>query len=148
MSKYEKFDTTKLSLLPLEQRSHDMHLDDVLSLDTGSGYASQDLAAVADRIATAREKGKPIILMMGAHVIKAGMSRFVIDMMERGVITHVGMNGACTIHDFELALIGGTTESVARYIQEGQFGLWDETGRINEIVNEGIKEKLGYGEAV
>ena len=148
MSRYEKFDTSKLSLLPLEQRKHDMHLDDVLALDAGSGYASKELATVADRITTACEKGKPVILMMGAHVIKAGLARFVIDMMERGLITHVGMNGACTIHDFELALIGGTTESVARYIQEGQFGLWNETGRINQIVNAGATEGLGYGEAV
>ena len=76
--------------------------------------------------------------MMGAHVIKVGLSRFVIDLMERGIVTHVGMNGAGPIHDFELALIGATTESVARYIQEGQFGLWDETGRINDIVAEGV----------
>ena len=68
--------------------------------------------------------------------------------MERGIITHVGMNGAGPIHDFELALIGATTESVARYIQEGQFGLWDETGWINDIVAEGVRDGLGYGEAL
>ena len=85
---------------------------------------------------------------MGAHVIKVGLSRFVIDLMERGIITHVGMNGAGPIHDFELALIGATTESVARYIQEGQFGLWDETGWINDIVAEGVRDGLGYGEAL
>ena len=85
---------------------------------------------------------------MGAHVIKVGLSRFVIDLMERGIVTHVGMNGAGPIHDFELALIGATTESVARYIQEGQFGLWDETGWINDIVAEGVRDGLGYGEAL
>ena len=85
---------------------------------------------------------------MGAHVIKVGLSRFVIDLMERGIITHVGMNGAGPIHDFELALIGATTESVARYIQEGQFGLWDETGWINDIVAAGVRDGLGYGEAL
>ena len=68
--------------------------------------------------------------------------------MERGIITHVGMNGAGPIHDFELALIGATTESVARYIQEGQFGLWDETGWINDIVAAGVRDGLGYGEAL
>ena len=92
--------------------------------------------------------GAPVILLMGAHVIKVGLSRFVIDLMERGIITHVGMNGAGPIHDFELALIGATTESVARYIQEGQFGLWDETGWINDIVAEGVRDGLGYGEAL
>ena len=96
----------------------------------------------------ARAVGAPVILLMGAHVIKVGLSRFVIDLMERGIITHVGMNGAGPIHDFELALIGATTESVARYIQEGQFGLWDETGWINDIVAEGVRDGLGYGEAL
>jgi hypothetical protein len=76
------------------------------------------------------------------------LSRFVIDLMERGVITHVGMNGACAIHDYELALIGATTESVARYISEGQFGLWRETGQINDIVKAGNIQGLGYAEAV
>jgi hypothetical protein len=85
--------------------------------------------------------------MMGAHVIKQGLSRFVIDLMERGVITHVGVNGAGVIHDFELALIGATTESVARYIQVGQFGLWEETGRINEATKQGARDGLGLGEA-
>ena len=86
--------------------------------------------------------------MIGAHVIKSGLSRFVIDWMERGIVTHVAMNGAGPIHDFELALIGATTESVARYIQEGQFGLWRETGRINEAIAAGTRDGLGYGESV
>jgi hypothetical protein len=72
----------------------------------------------------------------------------VIDMMARGIITHVAMNGAGPIHDFELALIGATTESVARYIQEGQFGLWRETGRINEAIQQAARENIGLGEAV
>jgi hypothetical protein len=87
-------------------------------------------------------------MMMGAHVIKTGLSRFVIDLMERGMLTHVGVNGACVIHDYELALVGATTESVARYIQEGQFGLWRETGRLNEIIREGCAGDMGIGEAV
>ena len=85
---------------------------------------------------------------MGAHVIKMGLSRFIIDLMERGLVTLVGMNGAGPIHDYELSLIGATTESVARYITEGQFGLWQETGRINEIVAQGAADGLGYGEAL
>ena len=70
--------------------------------------------------------------MMGAHVIKMGVSRHVIDLIERGFITHIAMNGAGAIHDYELARIGATTESVARYIQSGEFGLWQETGLLNE----------------
>lgn len=86
--------------------------------------------------------------MMGAHVLRAGVSRYLIDLMERGFITHIAMNGAGPIHDWELALIGATTESVARYIRTGEFGLWEETGRMNDLIRAGAKEGLGLGEAL
>ena len=126
-----------------------MTLADVLALtDPGVPFDDPALPQLARRIVQARNAGAPVILMMGAHVIKSGLSRFVIDLMERGIITHVGLNGAGPIHDYELSLIGATTESVARYIMEGQFGLWQETGRINAIVAAGFRDGLGYGEAV
>jgi hypothetical protein len=106
------------------------------------------MRAVAERVTDARRQNRPVIAMLGAHVIKVGLSRYVIDLMERGTLTHIAVNGACAIHDYELALVGATTESVARYIQEGQFGLWTETGRINDIVRAGVAEGLGFGEAV
>jgi hypothetical protein len=143
------FDRSRLHLKPLAERVHDMKLAEVLPLDAPApAFEDPALPAIAERIVRARRIGAPVILMMGAHVIKVGLSRFVIDLMERGIITHVGMNGAGPIHDFELALIGATTESVARYIQEGQFGLWDETGWINDIVAAGVRDGLGYGEAL
>ena len=85
---------------------------------------------------------------MGAHVIKQGASRFVINLMERGLITHVAMNGAGLIHDYELALIGATTESVAAYISQGQFGLWHETGQLNDLISQAAQRDLGIGEYV
>jgi hypothetical protein len=88
------------------------------------------------------------ILMMGAHVIRAGVSRHIIDLMDRGVIAHVAMNGAGPIHDWELAQIGATTESVARYIRSGEFGLWHETGRMNDAIAAGARDGLGMGEAL
>ncbi|MGC8781343.1 MAG: hypothetical protein ACP5UQ_10795 [Anaerolineae bacterium] len=146
---YPMFDRSRLKLKPLAERVHDMTLADVLPLDAaGEPFEHPALPIIADRIRQARQRGAPVIVLMGAHVIKSGLSRFVIDLMERGFITHVGMNGAGPIHDFELALIGATTESVARYIREGQFGLWQETGRINDIVAEGVRDGLGYGEAL
>ena len=146
---YPIFDRSRLHLKPLAERIHDMKLAEVLPLDAPApAFDDPALPAIAERIVRARQIGAPVILLMGAHVIKVGLSRFVIDLMERGIITHVGMNGAGPIHDFELALIGATTESVARYIQEGQFGLWDETGWINDIVAEGVRDGLGYGEAL
>jgi hypothetical protein len=146
---YPQFDRSRLHVKPLAERVHDMHLDEVLSLDApGDRFAHPDLCTVADRIASARAQGASVILLMGAHVIKMGLSRFVIDLMARGLVTHVGMNGAGPIHDYELALCGATTESVARYITEGQFGLWQETGRINDIVAAGVADGLGYGESL
>ncbi len=146
---YPMFDRSRLRLRPLAERVHDMTLADVLPLDAAVEPCTDPaLPQVADRIRAARAAGAPVILLMGAHVIKVGLSRFVIDLLERGIVTHVGMNGAGPIHDFELALIGATTESVARYIQEGQFGLWEETGWINDIVAHGVREGLGFGEAL
>jgi len=146
---YPIFDRHRLKLKPLAERQHDMTLADVLPLDApGPPFDDPNLAQVAERVTWAHRAGAPVILMMGAHVIKCGLSRFVIDLMERGIVTHVGMNGAGPIHDFELALIGATTESVARYVTEGHFGLWRETGRINQAIQQGARDGLGLGEAV
>lgn len=146
---YPLFDRSRLRLKPLAERVHDMTLADVLPLDAPvPPFDDRNLDQVAERVAQTHRVGDQVILMMGAHVIKRGLSRFVIDLIERGMITHVGMNGAGPIHDFELALIGATTESVARYIQEGQFGLWEESGRLNEAIQQGAHDGLGLGEAV
>ncbi len=146
---YPLFDRSKLKLRSLSERVHDMALAEVLNLDDDVlPFDDPGLDQVAERVTQAHQAGAQVIMMMGAHVIKRGLSRFVVDLMERGIITHVGMNGAGPIHDFELALIGATTESVARYIQEGQFGLWEETGRLNEAIRQGACDGLGLGEAV
>jgi len=146
---YPIFDRSRLQIKPLAERVHDMTLADVLPLDALiPKFDDPQLLQIAERSARARRQRHPVILMMGAHVIKSGLARFVIDWMERGIVTHIAMNGAGPIHDFELALVGATTESVARYIQEGQFGLWRETGRINDAVAAGGRAGLGYGEAV
>ena len=146
---YPIFDRSRLRILPLSQRIHDMTLDDVLPLGhPGEPFEDPALPVLAERIRRGRQAGASVIVLMGAHVIKTGLSRFVIDLMERGLISHVGLNGAGVIHDFELALVGASTESVARYIHEGQFGLWQETGHINDIVAQGVSDGLGYGEAV
>jgi len=147
---YPQFDRSQLKLKPLAERVHDMKLDYILDPEAPpqAPLADPALPELATRIAAAHRAGRPVILLMGAHVIKQGLSRMVIDMMQRGVITHVAMNGAGPIHDYELALIGATTESVARYVTEGQFGLWRETGRLNDIIAAGNRDGLGVGEAV
>ena len=116
-SKYQSFDRTQLLIKPLSERKNDMDLNYVLKLDEPAPeFSHPQLKTVAQRLVAARDKGAARILMMGAHVIKAGASRHVIDLIERGYLTHVAMNGAGSIHDYELARIGASTESVARYI--------------------------------
>ena len=85
----------------------------------------------------------------GCTCHEAGNSRYIIDLMERGVLTHLATNGAGAIHDFELALIGATLEDVERYIWDGKFGNWEETGRyINDAITRGYSDKIGFGEAI
>lgn len=146
---YPQFDRTQLQLKPLAERVHDMTLESLWHLDDDFPLvADPALPALADRIVAAREAGRPVLLLMGGHLIKQGLSRLVIDLMARGLITHIAMNGSGPIHDYELALIGQTTESVARYVSEGQFGLWRETGYLNDYIAAGNRDGLGLGEAV
>jgi hypothetical protein len=142
------FNRNKLELKPLSERKHDLDLSIIRPLDNEGTKTFRNMDIIADRIIQAKKKGASVILMMGGHVIRSGVQKYIIDLMERGLISCVAMNGSCVIHDYELALIGATTESVARYISEGQFGLWKETGKINDIVN-GIRNKnTGFGRAV
>ena len=145
---FEKFDRSRLKLEPLASREHLTTLRDVLPLDSPiPTFEHPAIPEVARRVSLARSHGGQVVLIMGAHVIKLGLSRYVIDLMERGSLTHVAMNGAGLIHDYELALVGGTAESVSNYIRTGQFGMWNETGRINEIASEAATEDIGLGEA-
>jgi hypothetical protein len=86
--------------------------------------------------------------MMGAHTIKCGLNPIFLDLMKRGVISAIAFNGAGAIHDFELAMIGATTESVARYVSTGEFGLWHETARFNEAAVAAQRDGIGLGEAL
>ena len=111
-------------------------------------FAHDDLPAVADAVTAARKRKAAVVLLMGAHVIKQGLSLYIIDMIRRGWISVIAVNGACAIHDYELARIGASTESVGRYIKEGRFGLWRETGELNDIIRAASDEQLGFGEAL
>ena len=114
-------------------------------------YADQraDFAELLDRVAEARRNARPVIFSMGAHVIKNNMSLYLIDLMRRGIFTHVAGNGACSIHDFELAALGGTSEDVPTAIEDGSFGMWEQTGGwMNEAIRKGVKAGFGYGESL
>jgi hypothetical protein len=86
--------------------------------------------------------------MMGAHPIKLGLSRFLVDLIERRLVTLLATNGAGLVHDFELAIVGGTSEDVAHGLAAGQFGLWQQTGRLNDIICQAVDRCEGLGEAV
>jgi hypothetical protein len=146
---YPAFDRSRLKLQPLARREHDLDLSVMLPLDAElEPFKHPALEILGARMAEAKRQGRACILLMGAHVLRAGVARFLIDWMERGLVTHLAMNGAGPIHDWEFALIGATTESVARYIQSGEFGLWQETGRMNDVIRAGSREGLGLGEAL
>ena len=146
---YPLFDRSKLNIRPLDERVHDVSISDFIGLeDVLEPFDDPALEPLAGAVLAAREKRAAVMLMYGAHVIRAGCGPHMIEMMKRGQLTHLATNGAGSIHDFELSLIGKTCESVARYVSEGQFGLWRETGKINDIIAEGRGEGLGWGESL
>ena len=146
-SRYPIFDRSRLLIRPLSERIHDLQISHWLSLDEPApDFTHPDLPAVADRLTKARKQGTARILLMGAHLIRSGVNRHLIDLMERGAFTLIAMNGAGVIHDYELARIGATTESVERYIRTGQFGLWTETGELNDWISEAAHDGFGLGE--
>jgi hypothetical protein len=100
-------------------------------------------------IVTARAESRPVIVMMGGHVIKCGLSPVIISMMEHGILTGIAMNGATSIHDFEIAIIGETSEDVGTNIATGVFGMWEETGGLmNEAIKHGQQSNTGMGESL
>ena len=148
-SKYEQFDRSKLNVLPLDQRKNFVTIDDLLQVgQTSMDLDNDDITIVADAIRLARKRGASVVLMIGAHTIKQGLSRYLIDFIRQGWISLIACNGACAIHDYELARIGATSESVAENIKTGRFGMWRETAELNDIVTAGNADGLGFGEAV
>ncbi|MCL2709713.1 MAG: hypothetical protein FWE95_02435 [Planctomycetaceae bacterium] len=146
---YLQFDRSKLILKSLAERVHDVSIDCFIGLDEPlEQFEHPALMPLAEAILTARKNDAAVMLMYGAHVIRSGCALHMIEMMKRGQLTHLATNGAGSIHDFEFALIGETCESVARYVSEGQFGLWRETSIINDIIADGCNAGLGWGESL
>ena len=110
---------------------------------------SQSLLSVIDAVVAARHKGKPVVLALGGHVIKCGLQPVLRSLIEADVITAVALNGAGSIHDFEIALIGATSEDVGAVLHAGTFGMAEETGaQINAALKAGVAQGLGYGESI
>ena len=111
--------------------------------------AAQNLRRSPERSPIAMRKNRTVVLGMGAHPIKVGLSPLIIDFMERGIIDAIALNGAGVIHDFEFAYMGETSEDVAAALKDGSFGMGEETGSfINQAISDGSKNNLGIGAAV
>lgn len=111
--------------------------------------AANDFRSVVKAVVRARHDSRPVILGMGAHPIKVGLSLVIIDLMKNGIITAVATNGACIVHDFELSFIGHTSEDVEKELCMGTFGMAQQTGRyLNRAIKEGVKKGYGIGRSV
>jgi hypothetical protein len=147
---FAQFDRSKLQILPLAERVHDLDLQKIVNVPGGARvpFSHKAIPILAERIVDAARNKRTVLFACGAHVLRQGNAPLLIELMERGLLSQLALNGAGAIHDFELAMIGHTCESVARYVREGRFGLWTESARINEAVNLGHQAGLGFGEAV
>jgi len=111
--------------------------------------AVNNLKSLVASVVQAKCNGRPVILGMGAHPIKVGLSPLIIDLMQKGIITAVATNGACIVHDFELSFAGHTSEDVGRGLCSGTFGMAEETGRyINKAIKKGIRKGFGIGKSI
>ncbi len=152
---------TRLKTYPLRRRHSKVNVDDLAVtwqrggsfkkfLDSLPGIlAVSTFRAVVQAVVKAHRRKRPVIVGMGAHPVKVGLGPLLVDLMERGIVTAVAMNGAVIIHDFELALMGHTSEEVDAEIDSGRFGMAEETGRmLNEAIAFGVKDGQGLGEAI
>jgi hypothetical protein len=147
-------DLKKVKVYPLAQRHSLSAIENILAEPSKNSSpcppeVESEIRVWADKIAAARKRDASVILMYGAHLVKNGAHRIVIELLERGAITHLATNGAGTIHDWELAFLGRTEESVRENVVTGTFGTWDETGRyLHLALLAGALRDEGYGRSL
>ncbi|MBN2133762.1 MAG: hypothetical protein JW741_29945 [Sedimentisphaerales bacterium] len=153
--RYTAFDAARITTYPLRTRSNKVTLADLVFPDRLAAEApglpenvQRDIETVAQVMVAARRQGKPVMLFAGAHLIKNGLGPLLLDLVRRGCVTLVAGNVATAIHDFELALIGQTSENVPAALDQGQFGMAQEFAYINMALSVGNQQKLGFGEAL
>lgn len=152
--KYAIFDPARIQTYPLRERDNKVGRSDLVDpaevvVPQGMPAQTQDSVEIlAQRMVDAHQARKPIICFAGAHLIKNGLGPLLIDLVKQGLITHLAGNGATAIHDFELALIGQTSENVPNALGQGQFGMAYEFAFINRALGLGNEQKLGMGEAL
>ncbi|MBU0735237.1 MAG: hypothetical protein KKG10_13910 [Proteobacteria bacterium] len=161
MNRLKPISLDDVTSYPLRERESKVSIDDFAQAWIPEGsmnswltslpriLAGNDLLEIRERIVRAASSDKTIILAMGAHAIKVGLNPVIIDLLERRIISGLAMNGACIIHDAEVAMAGKTSEDVAAELGNGRFGMAEETGRfLNDAISEGAKKGLGLGESV
>ncbi len=158
---FPPLDFDRIRTYPIRERPNKVHLDEFASVWKAGGSFAQffdslphilvgnDFRAIVDATVSAVRNQRPVVVMMGAHTIKCGLNPIFIDLIKRGVISAIAFNGAGAIHDFELAYIGETSEDVQRGLDDGSFGMIDETGRLmNQALAAGVKQGIGAGRAL
>jgi hypothetical protein len=158
---YEEFNLAGIKTYPLRSRQSKVSLAQFATPHkAGSGVngllqslpnllAASDFKAVVDAIVAAKRSGKAIVWGLGAHVLKTGLSPVLVDLMARGFVSAIATNGAGIIHDFEIALSGGTSEDVDATLGPGTFGMAEETGtELNRAINDGVAAGLGLGQSI
>lgn len=160
MSKYKKLDFKNVKTYSLKNRKSKVAAAEFANTSNTKTsiknfinnlpdiLAGKDFKNFIQNYKSALQKKSPVVLMMGAHVIKVGLNKILIDAMKSGFISHLALNGACVIHDVELAIWGNTSEDVAAGLEDGSFGMAEEsTCLINDAVHQG-RGRYGYGESV
>lgn len=158
---YEEFDLSDVRTYPLKSRKSKARVEDfarptadapsvsALVASMPDVLAAADFKAVVAAIVDATRNGSGIVWGLGAHVIKTGLGPVIIDLMQRGYVSAIALNGAGLIHDFEVALSGATSEDVDANLGPGTFGMAEETGRdLNDAIRDGVSRGLGLGQAV
>jgi deoxyhypusine synthase len=148
-------DFKKIKTYPIKNRDDKVRVADFVSLKSGleglfpNILKGSEISEIVNAVVAAKKKKKPVIFAIGAHVIKCGLSPVIIDLMKRGIVNAVAMNGAGAIHDYEIAMIGETSEDVAAEIKKGRFGMVEETGAaMNSAMNKFVNESIGMGESL
>jgi len=154
-------DLSRVRTVPIERRPNKVRTEEFASPPSADRSFSQfvralpdvlvaaDFRTIVDAVVNAHRLGRGVVVMFGGHIVKTGVAPVLIDLMERGVITHLATNGSGAIHDYEIARFGATSEDVARGLLDGTFGMADETGRgMNEAFTRGMQQGWGMGESL
>ncbi len=161
MSKYHELDLSSIKTYSATKRQSKVNIDDIATPPQAgmtfkqflnslpSVLKANDLKAIARAVVNAKKQNKPIIIMLGGHVIKTGCSPVLADLAKKGFITHFASNGAAGIHDTELARFGHTSEDVVSQLEDGSFGMaYDTTSFVNKAAKRAVEQDMGFGETI